>query len=241
MGSISKNLALILILIVVISLLTFLKVGPVYAQPIPTPSAPQFTVELVDHSYDVAPKTTSTIDPYNGKNITKTIPGYHVQKFTIDLTINNQNFPSTLNGNKSNLYYNVRIKGHFEQGWNELYPYTTTSIGSLQQQSSSDHTILSFPANYRVGDQIDFQVQAVLGYQYSYETTFYGQTTHIIPMQVNSFIYKSSAWSQTQTFAMPTQSASPSPTPTVPEFPFIIFIAITLFVLSLMILVFKRK
>jgi hypothetical protein len=39
------------------------------------PSVPEFTVKLVDNSYDVPP--TQTTDPYTG---TKTIPGYHVKK-----------------------------------------------------------------------------------------------------------------------------------------------------------------
>ena len=49
------------------------------------PSAPEFTLELVDSSYD-AP-TTYSIDPYTGENLTHF--GYRVNKGTIQATIKN--------------------------------------------------------------------------------------------------------------------------------------------------------
>ena len=36
------------------------------------PSVPEFNVSLADHSYDVAPVTTSTTNPYNNKTTTTT-------------------------------------------------------------------------------------------------------------------------------------------------------------------------
>jgi hypothetical protein len=96
-------------------------------------------------------------------------------------------------------------------------------------QSSSGYTLLLFPASYRTDDKVDFQVKAILGYQYSYDTYFYGQQSHILPLRVNDFIHEESGWSSTQTFTMPetstssNQTTSPtntitSPTPSVPEF-----------------------
>ena len=52
------------------------------------PSVPEFTVKLMDNSYDV-PAHNYT-DPYSGKNTT--YAGYHVYNATIDITIKNQAF-----------------------------------------------------------------------------------------------------------------------------------------------------
>jgi hypothetical protein len=251
--------------------LSLMMVNPAWAQSAPnppnlpySPSTPQFSLKLVENSYDVPPTTTSSIDPYNGNTSTTIIPGYHVKNVDIELTITNQPFPSTLNGNASQLYYDVRTKGHFIEDWNDLYPYTDSSSGSLQPQSSSDYTVLSFSANYRAGDEVDFQVQAVLGYQYSYDNYFYNQQPHMIPIHVDSFIYKSSNWSPTQTFTMPetstsptpsanptptlattpTQSPSPSitPSPSIPEFPSLIILPlITIMTLIAAIIVRRKK
>jgi len=53
-----------------------------------TPAVPEFTVELVDSSYDVP--TTYSTDPYTGKQVTH--EGYHVAKRTIEVRIKNQPF-----------------------------------------------------------------------------------------------------------------------------------------------------
>ena len=202
------------------SSLSLLTIKLASAQSIPVPSVPQFTLKYTDHSYDVAPTTTSTTDPYNGNTTTTTIPGYHVRNFTIDLTIKNQPFPSIINGNYTGVYYNVRTKGHFEEDWTTPYP---TSLVSLQPQSNSEYTTLSFPANgNQPGDEIDFQVQAVLGYTYTYFD--YSHPPQVF--QRPQFVSNSSDWSNTQTItipassssASPTSTLSPSPTPPVSEF-----------------------
>jgi hypothetical protein len=149
-----------LLTLTIIALLFSLVLEVHASEAIPKPSVPQFTVEFVDKSYDVPPTTESTTDPYTNKTTTTTIPGYHTDNPTIKVTIKNQPFPSTLNGNATNLYYNVRIKGHFGEDWNEQYSYTEYSSGSLPTQSSSEYTILSFPSRYRAGDEVDFQAEA---------------------------------------------------------------------------------
>jgi hypothetical protein len=219
MKCLSHGLLLLLAFIVFFSFMVF--TPTVSARPIPTPSTPQVTVAFVDNSSDVPPTVTSTIDPYNGQNITTNSPGYHLSDKKIQLTIKNQAYPSIINGNQSNLYFNVRMKGHYATDWSILYSCSTTSAGSLIVALSSGDTVLTFPANYRINDEVDFQVQAVLGYEYSYETYFYGQTSHTLPLEVNTFNYESSGWSQTQTFTMPDTSAStiPKPSPSIPEFP----------------------
>jgi hypothetical protein len=98
-------------------------------------------------------------------------------------------------------------------------------------QSNSGNTTISLPANYRVGDEVDFQVKAVLGYQYAYWTNFYGQTSHIQPMHVETFYYQSSDWSPTQTFIMP----NISPTPTLFQSNAVLILPIAVVVLALAI------
>ena len=224
-----RGLALALVLILAAS--SLMMAESTFAQSIPKPSVPEFTLKYVDKSYDVPPKTTTTTDPYNGKITTTNIPGYHVENFTIEVSIKNQPFPSTINGNKSSLWYDVQIKGHYGGDWSDQYPSSIMSPTILPwpTQASSGYTLLSFPASYRTGDEIDFQVKAILGYQYSYDTYFYVQQSHILPLRVNDFIHEESGWSSTQTFTMPetptssNQTTSPtntitSPTPSVPEF-----------------------
>lgn len=259
MNNISKSSAVFFILIMAISSLSLIVIKSAFAQAIPKPSVPQFTLSLVDKSYDVLPKTTSTTDPYNGKITTTTIPGYHVKNFVIELSIKNQPFPPTINGNKSSLWYDVQTKGHFEAEWTEQYPVSTMSPTNLPwpTQSSSGYTLLSFPASYRTDDKVDFQVKAILGYQYSYDTYFYGQQSHIVPLRMNDFIHEVSDWSSIQTFTMPETSSltspSPNPTPTptiasitpiptVPEFPlWTITLFLSLMVVAAGLLVYHKK
>jgi len=261
MGSLSKGVALVLILTVTLSVLSLLITKPANAQAIPKPSVPEFTLKLADHSYDLPPTTSTTTDPYNGKTITTTIPGYHVTNITIDLTIKNQPFPSTINGNASNLYYNIRIKGNFGQEWN--YPYSSfptwassnsdALVGnyshSLPAQSTTGYTVLSFPSIYRVGDQVDFQVEAILGIQYVYSVDLLPNNEHIIPgLNYNtydySFVHNASGWSPTQTVTIPASSvtySSPTPTPTVPEFPILAILPLFVILLLISIKVRHRK
>lgn len=208
-----RNFVLFIILTIIISSLSLVFVKPANAQSIPVPSVPKFTLRLADHSYEVPSTTISTFNPYNNQTATTTIPGYHMTNITIDLDIVNQPYPAIINGNASFVYYDVRIKGHFGQEWTELFPYYSNS----PIQSNSQDTIISLPANYQVGDQIDVQVQAAIGYKI---ITYIGH-----PPQPNvytesiDFQHASSDWSPTQTFNMPATSNFPSPTSAVPEFP----------------------
>ena len=77
-------------LLALLALSNLVMVGSVFAQSIPTPSVPEFSLRFVDASYDVP--TTYTIDDYTGQNITH--PGYHVENRTIEVRIKNQPFTS---------------------------------------------------------------------------------------------------------------------------------------------------
>ena len=82
------------------------------------PSVPEFTLVLVDSSYDVP--TTYSIDPYTGENITH--HGYHVEDKKIGMKIKNQPFTSYYDdslGQTVSFYYNIRFKGHFEEEFHQ--------------------------------------------------------------------------------------------------------------------------
>lgn len=189
---------------------------------IPKPSVPEFTVALVDSSYDVP--TTYSIDPYTGENVTHT--GYHVERTSIEVKIKNQPFTpyeiqdSYGNNWTINFFYNIRIKGHFSENWIELY---NPSDGYLTQ-SDSQYTIISYVwggdadtimgtkmIKLPAGGQVDFQVEAMIGYVSRsgnppwYPWVFTGET---------------SGWSNTQTITIgesQTPTTSPATTPTAPN------------------------
>jgi hypothetical protein len=234
MTNIRRNTALTLVLL--LSTLSLMMIESTLAQLLPKPSVPEFTVILADHSYDVPNSTTTSIDQYTGKTITVTTPGYHVENRTIDITITNQPFvpENSLYNFFTNLYYDIRYKGHFGNSWTELYAYNGDEC-NLPQQSTSAYTIIStsIPQQGNSSDaiMIDFQVQAVNG------------TNHAIPPGINTpfgyWTYITSGWSNIETLNTAdgsvsvsasvspapsptmtptiTQTSTPAPSPTVPE------------------------
>jgi hypothetical protein len=202
------NKAVIAILFCVIFASSLLVTLAFAQTTIPKPSVPEFTLNYVDSSYDVPTTTTSTTDPYTNKTTSTTYPGYHVQEFNITLAIKNQPFPATINGNKSNIYYDVQIYPHFAN-WTENYPQVKPE--SVTPQSSSEYTEFNYAGlHYPSGAQVDFRVRAILGYAYTYNLQ-----GHIIPITQTDFIYETSNWSNAQTITIPeTSTPSPSPTPT---------------------------
>jgi hypothetical protein len=234
-----------------------LMVGLTVAEPIPKPQVPQFSLRYVDKSYDIPPQTTTTIDPYNGQTITNTIPGRHVENYIIELTIKNQQHATTLGNNTLTLYYFTRLKGHFAENW--TYPdssfpswaayhdpsYTGDKsmwgnyANALPIQSDFENTILTFPANYRIGDRIDFQIQALLAYQQTIDSY-----NGLYPIKEYIFHYNPSDWSNTQTITITDNPASANntanPTPSVPEFPIIVVFSLFVIIPLITILVKKR-
>jgi hypothetical protein len=173
---------------------------------IPTPSVPEFTVELVDTSYDVP--TTYSTDPYTGKQVTH--EGYHVARRTIEVKIKNQPFtPFTdSDGREIKFYYNIRIKGHYEE-WGSDFDDVYGS-GEMPTQSNSEYTVISYnsegtysfnlaPVSRMLevspNGEIDFQVKALVGYRYEAVTVpgFHGWF----------FEGEESGWSNTQTITIP--------------------------------------
>jgi hypothetical protein len=147
-----------------------------------TPSVPEFSVQYVNHPYDLAP--TYTVDPYTGQTEVASHGG-HFDNYTVEIKIKNQAFTSTIDqsGNQTSLYYNLRFKGHYEENWT-YYPVESTDFGSAYHPvdpyqtgsrgsqyidaSNTDYTTLILPqwrvASIKQGGEVDVQVQALIGY-----------------------------------------------------------------------------
>lgn len=263
MRSIGKSFALILILLMALSSLSIFVVKPAFAQSIPKPSVPEFTLKFVDLSYDVPPVTTTTTDQYTGKQVVNTQAGYHVENKSIEVTIKNQPFAY---GDNYHLYYDVRMKPHFSENWTELNPTTSLFSGSnltLAQyistiyysynslpKSNSTYTNVSLSATaYPQNGQIDFQVAAEIGANSTFYSVHNVGSVIIGGGQYEPAIayVSSSDWSSTQTVTIPASSSSPLPysssTPTsssVPEFPTLIILPLFA-VATLISIVFIKK
>lgn len=176
----------------------------------PKPSVPEFSLKLVRYSSEQP--AVYGLDPYTGENIT-IIPPKYQEHTEIVITIVNQPFTpyKDSNGNWIELYYRVRSKGHFSNNWEG-----SGRIVEAGPQNSSLR-VVTFPADYYSPNaQIDFQIQAMIGYvtqsaypmPYRYETVFEALET--------------SQWSSTQTITIDdsvsatTPDTSPAQNPTEP-------------------------
>lgn len=242
-----NSAALLVILILTVS--SVMMVRPV-CSAITKPSIPEFTVNLVDHSYDIP--TTYSTDPYTGETVTH--PGHRVENKSIEVRIKNQPFASYLdeNGSLVGLFYNIRVKGHFEDWTGE--PNSENYV----YRSDSEYTVKSYTLGENgleitLGGQVDFQVEALIGYY----TRVYGTPVPGIPGSGTSyydvFTGETSGWSNTQTItvsgnssttdsgASPTDGQNPSATPEVPEFLLWIILAILTIAMLAVAAVFRRK
>ena len=232
MNRTSKSFAIFIILIMTLS--SLMMVESAFAQSIPKPSIPEFTVQYIVYAYNVSP--TYGIDQYTGKNVTIQ-NGYQANTRTIVFTIKNQPFtPYTdENGNSIGLYYNFRYKGHFGDTWS-YYPFTDAySKPNIQEQtthsygpygggnfiyysaSNSANTttsitldlLTSFPDGPQIpdGSQVDFQVQTQIG-------QINPIPSGMLAGDFYNFTGQTSDWSPTQTITIGETSASTSPTPT---------------------------
>jgi hypothetical protein len=139
-----KRAALLLIAILAVS--SLIMVESAFAQSIPKPFVPEFTVKFVNASYNV-----TTTNPYTGLDETK-----QTSNNSIEITINNQPFDYSNN----QIYYNIRAKPHYADNWTEIYPlqnrtsaYNGDGTFSFAEyispdsptQSKSSYTIVTFP------------------------------------------------------------------------------------------------
>jgi len=256
MGSLSKSFALILILIMSVSSVSLLMVMPVSAQSIPTPAIPQFTLSF--STQFEPPQKEYTTNPYTNVTTVGIIPGYTVLE--IDVTVKNQAFPSAVNGNALSLYYDVRVKPHFEEDdWVDQFPSThgyfdqvqatNTSGGISQSGTELTYTVIQIDASsFQPGYEIDVQAEAILGYYYIYAfIPFWNGAQAGPPETVASFFAQSSGWSTTQTIIIPANSTSASPSPTststaaVPELSWIVVVPLLLSTFSVVVMIRHRK
>ena len=218
-----------LLLIIVLTFSSLIMVESAFVQSIPIPSIPEFTLKLVDNSYDVPPipptPPTYTTDPYSGKQIilipgSSEIPGYHIEDKTIELWVKSQQYSYSNDSTTFHFYFDVRTKGHFGENWTEKYPlvYLPTMrfninfngapapyLISNPIQSNSDYTILSFNGNYAVGDQVDFQVKAMIGHESQYYAgqNYGGNIIYHDYFSPAVAFDTDSSWSNTQTITLP--------------------------------------
>jgi hypothetical protein len=263
MGKINKAFALLLTLTIAMSCLSVLIVKPTNAQTIPKPTVPQFTVEYLTQT-SVIPATTPTytIDPYSGqqKILNQGRQSYNVTSGWLELKIKNQPFTPYNNsdGVYISLYYNLRYKGHYETNWT-YYPFNPDGISSKiyggwdmtylipYTASNTEYTTITSGLD-KLGipnyGQVDFQVQAQIGYIQDTGDAFAARVWGIH----YNFTGETSDWSNTQTVTISATSASSnptstmSPTPTVPEFT---LLAIVLLLVAIpfvtVLLTLKRK
>jgi hypothetical protein len=221
----SNKIRLLLMIILLVASTTLIT-KLTYAES--APSAPEFTAQYVDNSYNIPP--TYGTDPYTGQTII-TSPGSHVDNQTIVVTIQNQPFTpyqDSQNGTTIQLYYNIRSKGHFENFTSD------TDLGSNGLSgvaaSSSATTVVYFDiANWgvTVGGQIDFQVQAFIGYTYYNEqecftanvvTVGESSWSNIVTVTVGSSTTTTSRFSPTPTpYPIQTQTVVPTTAPIQPS------------------------
>lgn len=243
MASILSKLTLIISLVLIGLLSVCLPViEPSNAQSVSTPSTPEFSVAYTNSSYYIPLTYNSSIDPYTGQKITTTQGGYYIQNQTINVTIKNQPFTSTtIDGNKTHLYYQIRWKGNFEN-WTDHYinganwysdqPNFYDNLQYGIQASNSIFTVVSWnPSIIGIpdGGTVDFEVKAQVGYTYLQ----YGNHAHIMPIGTTYQFITESDWSNTQTLILDynvnsTSTSDPkqqiSSTPTVPEFSAIVLL-----------------
>lgn len=143
------------------------------AQSLPTPSVPEFIIRLVNASYIII-----TNNSYNGQAETQ-----QISNNSVEVAINNQ--PFSYGNNSYQVYFNLRVKPHFENAswWQELYPLTNytnsppdangahsfawfISDGS-PNQTSSEQTVVTFSlakvaVGYNLGSGFGTQFHAFL-------------------------------------------------------------------------------
>ncbi len=201
-----KPLSRLLLLTILVCGLSF---QASYVSGLHKPSVPEFTVKLVAYPYDVPSSTTTHIDQYTGEKTVRTTPGYQVENRSIEIMIKNQPFTpyNDSDGNVIRLYYNVRVKGHFGDNWEELYSRSRDSASANPVPSNSEYTVLSLPADYPDGGQVDFQVEALAGYyKYWADSRVWFAFGYVLePVEA-------SGWSNTQTITIENPEI-------IPEFP----------------------
>ena len=218
----SKSAGFLLIIAIMVSSLIMIEAA--FAQTTPKPSVPEFTLKLVAHPYDVPPKYE--VNPYTGKN-EMTEAGYQVENKSIEVTIKNQPFVSSLDedGEYANLYYTVRFKGHYEDTW-RYYPHDpdsnySTAVATPFNASESEYTTITLGLatyllnNVPAGGEADFQVEAYIGYENRVDFVFLHDIGHYYTFSD----FERSGWSNTQTIKIGQTASTTTPDQTAETTP----------------------
>ena len=205
--------------LVAILTLSSLPVVNVALAAVSRPPVPSFTVDY-EASSDYVPPVYS-VNKYTGEN-TLVQQGYYVENKNVIITIENQPFTqSTTDGNPVNLFYNIRVKGHFEEYWTDLGQTTPSdaeyTITSYAYGEKANNDILrNVPTK---GGELDFQVQAQTGYYtqaWVEESSGCGGTTTAGHYEQRYTLGEPSDWSSTQTLTI-NEIQNPPPSPLTPE------------------------
>ena len=201
MGSLRKSFSLLVLLICVVSSLIMVK--PTFAQSIPTPSVPEFTLKLVGPPYLL--NTTYSLDPNTGQIVANI--GYTNPYSALEINVKNQPFVKPFEGGYGNLYYNVRIKDHnatdnWVEAYNPNYFFPTQSNDSDYTNVGGSIEDYNFVGSL-IGRQIDIQVEAMLGGIFRKSLAFGSGY---------EFRGATSGWSNTQTISIPPNTPLTTPT-----------------------------
>ena len=226
---------------------------------IPKPSVPQFTVNVVNASevpanYWVNPvmnQNMAVLSVYNSTYVIELrIKNQHFSSYIYNDGTSNQNI---------SLFYNVRMKEPFAQNWTVFYdaglrfPYASNSEYSVLlfpiaevPVGGGNNTIVPVILEYywlaqeygatgpvTSGGQVDFQVEAMIGFVSSLSVT--------TPFNTEHFVGEISDWSSTQGITIPSSPHSTSPSPTVPEFSWLVILPLFLFMFSIAVTLRHRK
>jgi hypothetical protein len=234
MNKLGKAASIALLLLLVATSLIVVK--PAFAQSIPKPSTPDFTVKFVDRSYDVPSTSVTTTDPYTGEKKVTTQTGYHIQNTSFVVSIRNQPFASYATGDHQvSLYYGIQVKGHFSPYWGDLtfyyddHPYfgatnegyTTVVFGLSGNNGTYDPE--SGRSGYMgadfiggsYGGQVDFRAISIAGYYISVQDP--PNPFNIRHPYHDEFItLQTSDWSNTQTVTLSGSVSTSTTNPTAP-------------------------
>jgi hypothetical protein len=185
------------------------------------PFVPQFSVKIIESViFDDPPYNTTVVDPSTGQETIVTLPGFREINRTIEISIKNQPFTSytDASNNKHELHYMIEFTEHSEENWQTFYPSRTANFWGATEfiiQADFEYTIV-YGAIYdiaylKAGSQLDFRVQAAIGYvQSHYED-------NIFPAWYEFITDTKSNWSvQTLTISTePSQTYLPSQIATI--------------------------
>jgi hypothetical protein len=161
MGNTNKDFWLLLVIILAVS--SLMMIESAFAQSIPKPSVPEFTLKFVNASY-----ATTTVNPYTGLSETKQISNNSIQ-----IKITNQPFSYSDN----QMYYNIRAKPSFGNDWVEAYPLQNRSSSPINADGTFTMALYvddNSPQSKSISTTLPFPIE---------QTSIYGQSGNYYNIQ----------------------------------------------------------